>query len=517
MHHLRIETFDKKGRRISLKNSKMEHIEHREGSKKDEETPKKDRKSDSMQFFSGNPAVEEIEGVIHLYKNETKPGEKELTIGSIPVNKGQLLCVLAVPSYMSPSDFAAFTGAYHKNIKNMRIIRDSNPTKYMVLIKFTDQDSTDEFYLQFNGKAFNSMETETCCVFYVSSVEFVKSQPSERVFPPSGQVELPTCPVCLEKLDDSISGVLTILCNHSFHCQCLSKWKGDNCCPVCRHCQQPEGQSPVCSTCYTTESLWICLVCGNVGCGRYVNEHARLHYKETMHAYALELQTARVWDYAGDGYVHRLVQNKSDGKLVEVMPPPAIAEAEAENGQDMSKLESVSLEYTYLLESQKKYFDEQLRKIERDKLRKVTHLEEEYAQLLEGKVQTERKLRDFDEEKKRHQKKQQALEKHIKDLQQENGFLQEINNALKANQSEWQQKIKEAEQKVADDSRDKKIQELEEQIRDLMFFIEAKQKIESNADNDIKDGKIVVTLPPASNNTSTKRTPNSNRKKREKG
>jgi hypothetical protein len=36
---------------------------------------------------------------------------------------------------------------------------------------------------------------------------------------------------------------------------------------------------------------------------RYVNEHARQHYKETMHAYALELQTSRVWDYVGDGYV----------------------------------------------------------------------------------------------------------------------------------------------------------------------------------------------------------------------
>ncbi len=34
---------------------------------------------------------------------------------------------------------------------------------------------------------------------------------------------------------------------------------------------------------------------------RYLNEHARQHYKETMHAYALELQTSRVWDYAGDG------------------------------------------------------------------------------------------------------------------------------------------------------------------------------------------------------------------------
>ena len=31
----------------------------------------------------------------------------------------------------------------------------------------------------------------------------------------------------------------------------------------------------------------------------------------------------QVWDYAGDGYVHRLIQSKTDGKLVEVAPPRA--------------------------------------------------------------------------------------------------------------------------------------------------------------------------------------------------
>ena len=50
---------------------------------------------------------------------------------------------------------------------------------------------------------------------------------------------------------------------------------------------------------------------------QYVNFHAEHHYRETMHTYALELETQRVWDYAGDGYVHRIIQNKADGKLVE--------------------------------------------------------------------------------------------------------------------------------------------------------------------------------------------------------
>lgn len=30
------------------------------------------------------------------------------------------------------------------------------------------------------------------------------------------------------------------------------------------------------------------------------------------------MDTQRVWDYVGDNYVHRLIQSKTDGKLVEL-------------------------------------------------------------------------------------------------------------------------------------------------------------------------------------------------------
>jgi len=31
----------------------------------------------------------------------------------------------------------------------------------------------------------------------------------------------------------------------------------------------------------------------------------------------MELGSNKVWDYAADNYVHRLIQNKTDGKLVQ--------------------------------------------------------------------------------------------------------------------------------------------------------------------------------------------------------
>lgn len=51
---------------------------------------------------------------------------------------------------------------------------------------------------------------------------------------------------------------------------------------------------------------------------RYKEGHAVRHWRETHHCYSLELETQRVWDYVGDNYVHRLIQSKTDGKLVEL-------------------------------------------------------------------------------------------------------------------------------------------------------------------------------------------------------
>ena len=83
-----------------------------------------------------------------------------------------------------------------------------------------------------------------------------------------------------------------VLCNHSFHSQCLKNW-ADHTCPVCRYSQVPadeHSQDNNCQTCNSQEDLWICIVCGNVGCGRYTKEHAQQHYLETTHNFAMALR-----------------------------------------------------------------------------------------------------------------------------------------------------------------------------------------------------------------------------------
>ena len=137
-----------------------------------------------------------------------------------------------------------------------------------------------------------------------------------------GSTELPSCPVCLERLDPSVSGVFTIVCNHSFHSHCLRRW-ADSTCPVCRACDDEDRTTSACENCGNTDGVWICLVCAHLGCGRYGCGAGVKHNEQSGHNFAMELATQRVWDYAADNYVHRLIQNKVDGKLVELPDPGA--------------------------------------------------------------------------------------------------------------------------------------------------------------------------------------------------
>lgn len=64
-------------------------------------------------------------------------------------------------------------------------------------------------------------------------------------------------------------------------------------------------QSNSCYQCGMSTTLWVCLTCGLVGCGRYTRKHAEDHYTSERHPYSLELATGRIWDYDNSTFVHR--------------------------------------------------------------------------------------------------------------------------------------------------------------------------------------------------------------------
>ena len=72
------------------------------------------------------------------------------------------LCILAVPSYMTPADLLGWIGEETADrISHLRLVKSSRANKYMVLMKFRDADKASEWQKLWNGKPFNSMEVST--------------------------------------------------------------------------------------------------------------------------------------------------------------------------------------------------------------------------------------------------------------------------------------------------------------------------------------------------------------------
>jgi BRCA1-associated protein len=518
-------------------------------------------------------------GVVHLYRDaqetpglydEDYPafsGSGSVTASAEDFNDEECttLCILAVPSYMMPSDLLGWVGEQARDdVSHFRLIRTGKANRYMVLMKFRDAKKAKAWRSDRNGQLFNSMEPEYCHVVFVQSITFQtgdnfqhpssfpnmtddpfipKTQSTSKT-PTSGApessslgaalstkplapptpslVELPTCPVCLERMDET-TGLLTILCQHVFHCACLEKWRGSGC-PVCRYTQNSSAmRSPsssnetdnVCSVCSAEQNLWICLICGNVGCGRYDSAHAFAHYESTAHSYAMDVTTQHVWDYAGDGYVHRLIQNKSDGQLVDLPAAWAgngkgVSGGMAAMGADMvprEKMEAMGNEYAYLLQSQlenqRSYFEEQLERAV-DKASQASASAEKAAAALESMAQTFTQMqtqsteaqssiqsleRDVERSNRKFEKTDALAKKLAKDWKEE----KTMNEALMDKLRFLDDKVKTVEEQRAQLEAEKK--DLEEQNRDLSFFITGGEKLQElkDAGEDI-DGTIEVPL-----------------------
>lgn len=79
--------------------------------------------------------------------------------GAHPDDECTTLCILAVPSYLSPSDFLGFVGeATLDDVSHFRMIRTARANRYMVLMKFRSGKKAKEWQRVWNGKVFNSME-----------------------------------------------------------------------------------------------------------------------------------------------------------------------------------------------------------------------------------------------------------------------------------------------------------------------------------------------------------------------
>lgn len=126
-------------------------------------------------------ATESVWGIVHLYRDADETpglyGDSLLSKSSNPWysraptdSKARVhppaadqdcttLCILAVPSYLAPSDFLGFVGEEtREQVSHFRMIRTARANRYMVLIRFRDGKMARKWQKAWNGKVFNSME-----------------------------------------------------------------------------------------------------------------------------------------------------------------------------------------------------------------------------------------------------------------------------------------------------------------------------------------------------------------------
>lgn len=543
-------------------------------------------------YIPSDPKTTEVGwGVVHLYRDreESSTVESEAPLNvrrtldktdeHFEPNDCNTLCILAVPSWMMPSDLLGFVGDQaREDVSHFRLIRTGRANKYMVLMKFRSAKKAQAWQKTYNGRLFSAAEPENCHVVFIKSVEFLSPAesddedgehfpqnnqhdpftPAQRpgsqhiarkdqslsskplAPPPPNLLELPTCPVCLERMDET-TGLLTILCQHVFHCACLEKWRfpGSGC-PVCRYTQSPsytfpyprpphnsgnadEDAEPACSVCteQANVNLWICLICGNIGCGRYDSAHAYAHYEATSHCYAMDISTQHVWDYAGDGYVHRLIQSKPDftsqtslngnsksAGLAELSTRHENEAYRAEGGDMVprEKMESMANEYTYLLtsqlEGQRRYFEEQVERAA-DKASQASAKAEAAA------AQAENATAELGTAKSDHQamrdtlhRIEKALEKSEKARSKFEQMARDMSSQLREEKTMNEgllKRIKAADEKAeqakneADKAKEEK-KDLEDMNHDLTMFISSQEKVKQlqAEGEEVVDGSVSV-------------------------
>ncbi|KAF1766058.1 hypothetical protein GCK72_006014 [Caenorhabditis remanei] len=432
-------------------------------------------------YYSGNPLTEKTEGIMHFYKyNDEK---------LIRSAQCRMLCMYAVPAQVEVREIISFMCISLPMISTIKVVRDPAPNQYMLIIKFKEHNDAVTFYEEFNNCPFNDLESHCCTLFFVDRIECTTSD-SLLSSDDTSLTELPTCAVCLERMDDS---VLAILCNHSFHAHCLEQW-ADNTCPVCRYVQSPEVVAEQrCSDCGMSNDLWICLICGNIGCGRYAEQHAQRHWELTSHTYSLKVGGERVWDYAGDNYVHRLIENQADGKLVEYQRDMNTSIDEKSSKDD--KLEGIKLEYTLLLtsqlEDQRKYFEGQRHDMEQtmSKMEKMAYAQVENLEHQLAERSTELKsLRGVVDEtvaaRQVAEKKAAQTYEKVSKLSNELKDEREINQMLRKDQQVWKDQVEKliGSQTTARVEYEKKIDDLQSQVNDLLMHFETQNKLKEQLD-----------------------------------
>jgi BRCA1-associated protein len=501
----------------------------------------------------GNPSLEAYQGTVYTTSIPEEPVVIEGAL-AIPFDESWV-ALTDVPPEQVPEGVLHLVRAHRPWIRHLRIVvADNNCSKpevaskdftmakttasllaaseeseggtertYLVLLQVTSAEAAEQLVEDLDGQPFTSLD-ETQVGYFEHIIAWAGPESLHAPLfatkhSPRGELVSHNCAVCLESMDDDgeddeeAKTIVTTVCNHTFHLDCLAQCQGSPC-PVCRYDHSGlnnESLFSQCHICGTTEHNYVCLICGTISCGGRpaapVNaatvaggidrpavsvptpassgeggagpqSHARQHYNDTLHAYALEAETQHVWDFCGQGYVHRLLQNKDDGKLVEIPDPSNTSSHERSLQPGLSstqeeavvhrKLEGLASAYYSLLKSQlqaqRVYYEERLTELRRDESKRRSRLVRDWVAALK---------------QERHQLSQRLvlLESRENKAREDVAFLKSMNESLETNKEAWQTRMRQAQEertsvrKMFEDC----LPPLQEKVTRLMLQLEAEK------------------------------------------
>jgi BRCA1-associated protein len=222
--------------------------------------------------------------------------------------------------------------------------------------------------------------------------------------------------------------------------------------------------------------------------------------------------------------VHRLIQNKADGKLVEL---PSAASSMGVNSRDdgtlgpshadslsAEKIEAIGIEYSYLLtsqlDSQREFYEEQTAELKTqvDELRNLVEklgrdLERDKAEATEREAkqrrEEEEKLDEVYKDKIKAEKKAERVAELARKFEKELKEEKAVSEGLLRNLSKMKETSTQSEKQRQE--YEAKITELQDQVRDIMFFLEAREKIEQGDGAIAEAAGGTVDLPSSSAGT----------------
>lgn len=87
------------------------------------------------------------------------PNDPRVDTRDIDEKNCTTLCIPAVPSYLTPSDFLGFVGEKTRAlVSHFRMVMTGRMNRYLVLMKFRDSEDAMRWRKEWDGRVFNSME-----------------------------------------------------------------------------------------------------------------------------------------------------------------------------------------------------------------------------------------------------------------------------------------------------------------------------------------------------------------------